>query len=54
MQPTLSYLENLARQAGALLRSGYEQEHEVGYTGVIDLATDIAHQSEKMLLGEVQ
>lgn len=54
MQPTLSYLENLARQAGAILRSGYEQEHEVGYKGVIDLVTEIDHQSEKFLLGEVQ
>jgi hypothetical protein len=31
MQPTLSYLEQLARQAGAILHTGYEMEHQVGY-----------------------
>jgi myo-inositol-1(or 4)-monophosphatase len=54
MQPTLSYLENLARQAGAILRAGYETEHQVGYKGVIDLVTEVDHQSEKFLLGEIQ
>jgi myo-inositol-1(or 4)-monophosphatase len=54
MQPTLSYLENLAREAGAILRAGYEKEHEVNYKGVIDLVTEVDHQSEAFLLGEVQ
>lgn len=54
MQPTLSYLEHLARQAGAILHAGYEMEHQVGYKGVIDLVTEVDHQSEKFLLGEVQ
>ena len=54
MQPTLSYVENLARQAGAILRAGYNTEHQVGYKGVIDLVTEVDHQSEKFLLGEIQ
>jgi myo-inositol-1(or 4)-monophosphatase len=54
MQPTLSYVENLARQSGAILRAGYDTEHQVGYKGVIDLVTEVDHQSEKFLLGEVQ
>lgn len=54
MQPTLSYLEQLARQAGAILRAGYDTEHQVGYKGVIDLVTEVDHQSEEFLLGEVQ
>lgn len=54
MQPTLSYVENIARQAGAILRAGYDKEHQVGYKGVIDLVTEVDHQSEKFLLGEVQ
>jgi len=54
MQPTLSYVENLARQAGAILRAGYDKEHQVDYKGVIDLVTEVDHQSEKFLLGEVQ
>lgn len=54
MHPTLSYLENLARQAGAILRTGYNKEHQVGYKGVIDLVTEVDHQSEAYLLGEVR
>jgi myo-inositol-1(or 4)-monophosphatase len=54
MQPTLSYIENLARQAGAILRAGYDTEHQVDYKSVIDLVTEVDHQSEKFLLGEIQ
>ena len=54
MQPALSYLENLAREAGGILRAGYNKEHQVGYKGVIDLVTEVDHQSEAFLLGDVQ
>ena len=54
MQPTLSYLENLARQAGAILHTGYDKDHQVNYKGVIDPVTEVDHQSEAFLLGEVQ
>jgi len=54
MQPTLAYIESLARQSGEILRAGYNQEHQVGYKGEIDLVTEIDHQSEAYLLGEVQ
>lgn len=54
MQPTLSYLQMLARKAGAILRDGYSKEHKVDYKGVIDLVTEVDHQSEAFLLGEVQ
>ena len=54
MGPTLSYLENLARQAGAIQRAGYDTEHQVGYKGIIDLVTEVDHQSEAFLLGEVR
>jgi len=54
MQPTLSYIESLARKAGDILREGYNKEHQVNFKGVIDLVTEIDHQSEKYLLGEVQ
>jgi myo-inositol-1(or 4)-monophosphatase len=54
MQPELSYLENLARQAGEIVRAGYSKEHQVGYKGVIDLVTEVDHESEVFLLGEVQ
>ena len=54
MQPVLPYVENLARQAGEILRAGYNKEHQVGYKGVIDLVTEVDHQSEAFLLGQVQ
>lgn len=54
MQPTLSYVETLARKAGAILRDGYSKEHKVDYKGVIDLVTEVDHQSEEFLLSEVQ
>src|SRR3990172_11500727 len=54
MQPTLSYIESLARQAGAILREGFNKEHQVNYKGVIDLVTEVDHQSEAFLLREVQ
>jgi len=44
----------LARKAGAILRDGYSKEHKVDYKGVIDLVTEVDHQSEAFLLGEVQ
>ena len=54
MQPTLSYIETIARSAGEILREGYNKEHQVSYKGVIDPVTEVDHQSEKYLLGEVQ
>ena len=52
--PTISDLERLARQAGSILRAGYEKEHQVAYKGVIDLVTEIDRQSEEYLLGEIR
>src|SRR5215203_6384549 len=54
MQPNLSDIERLAREAGAILRAGYSKDHQVNYKGVIDLVTEVDHQSEAFLLGEVQ
>ena len=52
-RPTLSDLEALARAAGKILYDGYEKDHEVQFKGVIDLVTEIDHQSEEYLLGEI-
>jgi len=54
MHPTLNYIETLARQAGQILREGYNKEHQVNFKGVIDLVTEIDHRSEAYLLGEVK
>lgn len=52
-RPSLSDLESLARAAGKILHDGYEKDHDVQFKGVIDLVTEIDHQSEEFLLGEI-
>lgn len=54
MKPTLSDVERLAREAGAILREGYNKEHTVHYKGTIDLVTETDHASEAFLLGEIK
>jgi len=44
--PDLADLERLARQAGSILRAGYQKEHQVDYKGLIDLVTEVDRQSE--------
>jgi myo-inositol-1(or 4)-monophosphatase len=52
--PTLADLERITRQAGQILYNGYEKDHEVNYKGLIDLVTEIDHESEAFIIGEVQ
>ena len=54
MNPTINDLERLARGAGAILRDGYDKEHQISYKGVIDLVTEVDHASEDFLLKEIQ
>ncbi len=54
MPPTLPDLERLARQAGEILRRGYEHKHQIDYKGSIDLVTEVDRQSEDLLLSEIQ
>lgn len=51
--PTLPELEHLAEQAGAILRAGYNEDHQISYKGVIDLVTEIDRASEDYLLAEI-
>ena len=51
--PSLSDVESLARAAGKILHDGYEKDHDIQFKGVIDLVTEIDHQSEAFLLGEI-
>ena len=50
MQPTLSYLKQLAFQAGAVLRGGYEQPIAIQRKGETDIVTEIDHASEALIL----
>lgn len=53
-QPSLTDLQDLARQAGAILKAGYEKEHQLAYKGEIDLVTEIDRRSEDFLISELQ
>ena len=54
MKPILADLERLTRGAGAILRGGYNKEHQIKYKGVIDLVTETDHASEAYLMKEIQ
>jgi myo-inositol-1(or 4)-monophosphatase len=54
MEPNLEFLEKLARAAGEILYAGYQREHQVRYKGVIDLVTEVDHQSEAYLIGQIK
>ena len=50
IKPKLEDLEKLAKEAGQILRAGYNQKHQVDYKGVIDLVTEVDGQAEKYLI----
>lgn len=53
MKPTLHEVEELARQAGEILRTGFGNTREIHYKGAIDVVTDVDKRAEKFLLGEI-
>lgn len=52
-QPSLLDVELLAREAGKILRAGYNKKHQIAYKGVIDLVTEIDEQSEEFLISAI-
>ncbi len=52
--PSLDFLQSLARGAGDIIRTGFEQDYQVFHKGEIDLVTDVDRRSEVFLIGEVQ
>ncbi len=54
MHPTLSDIEELARQSGEILRQRFGEEHDLFYKGRYDLATEADHASEDFLVGAIQ
>lgn len=54
MNPNLNELEDLALQAGEILRAGYGKRVEVDYKGVIDPVTNIDRRAEAFLLDEIR
>lgn len=54
MAPSLHEVEELAKQAGEILRAGFGNIREVQYKGAIDLVTDVDKRAEKFLIGYIQ
>lgn len=54
MEPTLDFLIEMARDAGAILREGYGKQHQISRKGRIDLVTEMDHLSEAYLLEAVR
>ncbi|MGE5222166.1 MAG: inositol monophosphatase family protein [Omnitrophica WOR_2 bacterium] len=49
----LSYIESLARQAGAIQRQGFGRVHSIQYKDIIDIVTEVDRRCEEYLVGEV-
>ncbi len=54
MQPSLAFIEDLARQAGKVLRAGYGMDHHIHHKGIIDLVTETDHESEAVILSGIR
>lgn len=54
MPPSLDEIQNLARQAGEILRKGYGQLHTVRHKGATDLVTEIDQQSEDLIIQAIR
>lgn len=52
-QPTLLFVEELARKAGQILYDNYEKELDIKFKGEIDLVTHVDHESERYLIHEI-
>ncbi len=54
MQPTKADLIDLAVQAGAILRAGYGQDHQINFKGAADLVTEVDRRSEAFILQSIR
>lgn len=54
MTPTITELIDWAKKAGQILRNGYGEKHQINLKGRIDLVTEMDHQSEDYLVGQIQ
>ncbi len=52
--PNAAELEGLGRQAGEILRKGFDKVHQIDYKGVIDPVTEMDRASEDFSLGEIR
>jgi len=54
MQPTFTFIEDIAREAGEILRAGYRTGFSVRHKAEKDLVTEIDEQSEALIIGRIR
>lgn len=52
-QPSLLQVISWAKEAGAIARNAFEKEHTIHMKGKLDLATEIDHACEKVLMDHI-
>lgn len=53
-QPSLIQIISWAKEAGAIAREAFEQEHTIQMKGKLDLATEVDHACEKVLMEHIR
>ena len=53
-QPTLQQVIAWAKEAGQIARDGFDKEHTIQMKGKLDLATEIDHACEKVLMDHIK
>jgi len=54
MKPTLQQVILWAKEAGAIARGAFEKEHTIHMKGKLDLATEVDHACEKLLMDHIR
>jgi myo-inositol-1(or 4)-monophosphatase len=54
MNPFLQAAIEIAREAGAILRAGYDRPKEIAYKGEVDLITDSDRRSEELVVSRLR
>lgn len=52
-QPAIDQVVNWAKHAGTIALGAFLKDHDVGYKGATDLVTEVDHQCEEYLIGEI-
>lgn len=53
-KPELAQVIEWAKFAGAIARQRFHSDHDLGYKGATDLVTEVDHQCEEYLVGEIR
>lgn len=53
-QPTLAQVIDWAKAAGKIARDGFLKDHKLGFKGSTDIVTEIDHQCEDLILGNIR